>query len=393
MVASPYRIDKGWTVSKIAKSQLAFIFIHLVVVASLIVFFRRHYSIVQIALMYLAFLIFFFSWKIFPYYLRNLLTPKVPAKNYVVIGRNEIALSIRRYYLMNPELRFRFFGYFDICQLDNELVNIRKYCVDKSIHEIIFCTTDLKKEVLQMLIGFGLDSLIKTRIVTSPVITPQTISFDPLESNPGLNYNLLPLDIYGNRFAKRTFDLVFSTFFILSVLSWLLPLIAVLIKIDSKGPVFFIQKRNGRGNRPFPCFKFRTMIVNYESDTKQATSNDSRVTKIGRYLRKSSIDELPQFLNVFIGDMSIIGPRPHPVNLNEKFAPIVQKLKSRHYVKPGITGLAQALGYRGETSTLFDMKSRITLDRFYIENWSFGLDMRIIYLTVISLIRGSEKAY
>jgi lipopolysaccharide/colanic/teichoic acid biosynthesis glycosyltransferase len=135
------------------------------------------------------------------------------------------------------------------------------------------------------------------------------------------------------------------------------------------------------------------MVVNQESDTKQATKDDDRITQLGKFLRKSSIDELPQFINVLMGDMSLIGPRPHPIKLNEEFAKHINNIMARHYVKPGITGLAQCMGYRGETKDLADMENRVRLDRYYIENWSFWLDIRIIFLTIVSLLRGSEKAY
>lgn len=135
------------------------------------------------------------------------------------------------------------------------------------------------------------------------------------------------------------------------------------------------------------------MSFEKDAEFKQAAKNDPRITKIGKFLRKSSFDELPQFINVFLGEMSLIGPRPHPIKLNERFEPLISNIMSRHYVKPGITGLAQCMGYRGETQTLADMENRVRLDRYYIENWSFWLDIKIIFLTIVSLIRGSDKAY
>ncbi|MEQ9413444.1 MAG: sugar transferase, partial [Cyclobacteriaceae bacterium] len=170
-------------------------------------------------------------------------------------------------------------------------------------------------------------------------------------------------------------------------------IVAILIKIDSKGPVLFLQKRGGMSNMPFNCLKFRTMTYQKDAEFRQATTNDPRITKIGKFLRKSSIDEFPQFINVLLGDMSLIGPRPHPIKLNEEFAEKIKIMMSRHYVKPGITGLAQCMGYRGETRDLADMENRVRLDRHYIENWTFWLDIKIIFLTVVSLIRGSDKAY
>ena len=177
------------------------------------------------------------------------------------------------------------------------------------------------------------------------------------------------------------------------ILSWLVPLIGLLIKLESKGPVFFKQNRHGRNNKLFLCYKFRTMVVNQLSDTKQATKNDPRITRVGSILRKTSIDEVPQFINVFLGSMSVVGPRPHPIKLNEEFAPQIDRFFQRHAVKPGITGLAQAKGFRGETSQFNDMYGRVKLDRFYVKNWSLFLDLKIIILTIISIIKSNENAY
>lgn len=135
------------------------------------------------------------------------------------------------------------------------------------------------------------------------------------------------------------------------------------------------------------------MILDEKADFVQAKQNDPRITRVGKFLRKTSLDEFPQFMNVLMGDMSIVGPRPHPIKLNDDFSSKIRKLMSRHYVKPGITGLAQCMGYRGETKSFLEMKNRITLDRFYVENWTMFFDIKIILQTAISLIRGSEKAY
>jgi exopolysaccharide biosynthesis polyprenyl glycosylphosphotransferase len=204
---------------------------------------------------------------------------------------------------------------------------------------------------------------------------------------------VIPLDESINQLLKRTFDLAFTILFCIIVLSWLVPLIALLIKLDSRGPVFFVQQRNGEKSIPFGCIKFRTMVVNQEADLTQATKGDSRITQIGKFLRKSSIDEFPQFINVLIGDMSLIGPRPHMLKHNEQYSKLIENFLGRHYIKPGITGLAQCMGYRGETKNLSDMENRVRLDRYYIENWSFWLDIKIVFLTVVSLIRGSDKAF
>lgn len=192
---------------------------------------------------------------------------------------------------------------------------------------------------------------------------------------------------------KRGLDIVLSLLIVILVCSWLFPLIALMIKSTSKGPVLFKQLRHGRNNVPFYCFKFRTMIVNDESDTKQATRNDPRITKVGAVLRKTSLDELPQFLNVLMGEMSIVGPRPHAIPMNDKFSEGIDNFMFRHAVKPGITGLAQSKGFRGETIDFYDIYSRCKLDLFYIKNWSLLLDIKIMVWTFASLLLSNKKAY
>jgi len=200
-------------------------------------------------------------------------------------------------------------------------------------------------------------------------------------------------DIYSKRILKRVFDIAFSFFTLVFVLSWLFPIIAILIKLDSNGSVFFKQLRHGRDNQLFYCYKFRTMVKNKDADIKQATVNDSRITRIGKFLRKSSLDELPQIVNVLLGDMSIVGPRPQAVPMNIEFAKEIDNFMSRHQVKPGITGLAQSKGYRGEISSYHELHSRFRLDFFYVRNWCLIFDIKIIIDTAVSLMTKSEKAY
>ncbi|HMZ48484.1 MAG TPA: sugar transferase, partial [Flavobacteriales bacterium] len=177
------------------------------------------------------------------------------------------------------------------------------------------------------------------------------------------------------------------------VLSWLIPLLALAVKLSSPGPVFFKQTRLGEGKKKFSCYKFRSMRVNKEADSKQATKNDPRVTKVGAFLRKSNLDEMPQFLNVLLGQMSVVGPRPHPLKLNDQFRDIIDKYMVRHFVRPGITGWAQVNGFRGETRTPELMEKRVDLDVWYLENWSFKLDLKIIVKTVTNMLGKDERAY
>jgi lipopolysaccharide/colanic/teichoic acid biosynthesis glycosyltransferase len=206
-----------------------------------------------------------------------------------------------------------------------------------------------------------------------------------------LNLRKDPFENLLNRGVKRAFDLAFSLVVILAVFPWLFPLIALFIKLSSKGQVFFKQLRSGKGNRPFLCYKFRTMRLNSLSDKLQATKNDSRITPIGRFLRNTSMDELPQFFNVFLGNMSVVGPRPHMLLHTEKYSKEINKYMARHFVKQGITGLAQVHGCRGETTDKSMMDKRIQWDLRYIENWSFYSDLKIIFLTLTEMLRGKIK--
>ncbi len=193
--------------------------------------------------------------------------------------------------------------------------------------------------------------------------------------------------------ARRILEILLVSVFLFLIASWLFPIIALMIKMESKGPVFYKQLRHGQNNVPFYCLKFRSMKFEPEGDFKQATKGDARVTKVGAFLRKSSLDELPQLINVLIGEMAIVGPRPHAIPMNKEFADKMEYFMCRHMVKPGITGLAQAKGYRGEIIDLFDMNARLRYDLFYIKNWSLLFDLKIILLTFHSLIFANKNAY
>lgn len=202
-----------------------------------------------------------------------------------------------------------------------------------------------------------------------------------------------PLENIFNRMFKRLFDCVFSVFVIVFIFSWLFPLLAIAIKLESRGPVFFTQKRSGRDNRPFTCYKFRSMRVNKEAHEVQATRGDKRITRIGKLLRRTSIDELPQFFNVLIGNMSVVGPRPHMIAHTKQYSRMIDRYMIRHFLKPGITGWAQTNGLRGETKTVDDMLERVEADVWYLENWSFLLDLKIIILTIRNAISGDKNVF
>ncbi len=195
-----------------------------------------------------------------------------------------------------------------------------------------------------------------------------------------------------NAQIKRLFDILFSGLVLLVLSVSLFPVIALLIKIDSSGPILFRQLRPGRNNRLFWCYKFRTMKVNDQIEV-QASKNDTRITRIGAFLRKTSLDELPQFFNVLIGDMSVVGPRPNMQNQLLYYSKHIPEYPIRHTITPGITGYAQVSGFRGETKELYLMKKRVEYDLEYMQNWSLSFDIKIIWLTILNMIKGEENAY
>ena len=224
-------------------------------------------------------------------------------------------------------------------------------------------------------------------------VIPDLVEYDfnnffisKIESVPFINVNKLPLDSVYNQFLKRSFDVVFSFLISIIFLSWMIPIFGLLIKISSKGPVFFIQNREGYKGVFFRCIKFRTMILNIDSDSKWADDNDKRLTKIGKFLRLTAIDEMPQFLNVLFGEMSVVGPRPHPIKLNKEYHSKITMFNKRHRFKPGITGLAQSKGFSGFISGINDMRDRVKMDVFYFKNWNLILDFKIVVITAFKMI-------
>ena len=205
---------------------------------------------------------------------------------------------------------------------------------------------------------------------------------------PVLVHRKEPLEYLHNRWLKRLGDIIFSVLVILAVCSWLFPLLALIIKMTSKGPVFFKQERTGLHNDEFIIYKFRSMRPNKEADQKQATAGDQRLTGFGKFIRQFNLDELPQFFNVLKGEMSVVGPRPHMVAHTKEYTGLMDRYMVRHFAKPGITGLAQINGLRGEVTNTTDIEERVKTDVYYIENWSVLLDIKIILTTIYQSIIG-----
>ncbi|MDT0686063.1 undecaprenyl-phosphate glucose phosphotransferase [Autumnicola psychrophila] len=318
--------------------------------------------------------------------------------NVVVIGRDKNLKKIRKVF-DEPDLGYRYMGYFDNQASNSEtylgaIQDSFQYVVDNHVNEIYCMVSKLTQEELKTLITFADNNLKKLKIVPdNKEIFSRAMSIELYDSIPVLNMRGSPMDGEYARIVKRTFDIVFSSLVIILLLSWITPILYVLIKLESPGPLYFKQKRNGVNCKIFWCHKFRSMTVSSDANSAMATRNDVRVTRIGRILRKTSLDELPQFIDVFLGHMSVVGPRPHMQQHTSQYGTTVDKYLVRHLVKPGITGLAQIKGYRGEIIRKADIINRVRLDIFYLEKWSLLLDLNIIFQTVINALKGEEKAY
>ena len=289
------------------------------------------------------------------------------------------------------------YGY-RVYEFPNEEINItelQNFWREKEIHTVFIPTQNhLSKKLLEEINREAENDKIKISLIPS-AIQNEFFQYDLgyIETQPILTPSKFPLNYYSNAIIKRSFDILFSLLVLIFIATWLFPIIALLIKLDSKGSVFFKQKRYGFHDEVFECLKFRTMIENEESTTKTTSQNDSRITKIGRFLRKTSLDEMPQFINVLRGDMSVVGPRPHMLLIDEFYKAKIGRYSVRSLVKPGITGLAQVSGLRGDTGEMeIEMKKRILADSFYVKNWSLTLDIIIILKTILLVIKGDQKA-
>ena len=323
-------------------------------------------------------------------------------KNYrkvVFIGFDDSTKKVSKLFSSEDNFGFRILGFFSnkgykSKEYLGKIEDSFSFILDNEVDEIYCSAGDLSKEEVAKFLNFA--NINKKIIKLVPELKDlyrKNLLVEYYGSIPILKLKELPFEKVEVRFFKRIFDIVFSLIMIVLVLSWLIPVLFVIVKLDSRGPLFFKQKRRGLRGGEFYCFKFRSMKLNKFSDEKQVSLNDDRVTKIGSFLRKSSFDELPQFINVLLGDMSVVGPRPHMSKQSLAFEKEVNNYILRNAVKPGITGLAQVSGYRGEIKKRSDIENRVRLDIFYIENWSFFLDVKIIIKTVFNLFSGEEKAY
>jgi putative colanic acid biosynthesis UDP-glucose lipid carrier transferase len=313
----------------------------------------------------------------------------------VIVGNGKSTIQLGEFFNENPDYGYKLEKVFTLTPNKKEQIDeCFDFVLENKIDEIYCSLSDLSNSDVNKFIDFTDNNLkILKFLPDNKEILARNLIFDYYDYIPIISLRNIPLDEVANKIIKRIFDIVFSLLIIVGILSWLIPILALLIRLESKGSVFFKQKRNGLNYKEFYCYKFRSMRLNEIADLYQVSKNDPRITRVGKFIRKTSIDELPQFFNVLLGDMSVVGPRPHMVSHTEMYARRIDKFMVRHFIKPGITGLAQTKGFRGEVENDKDIIYRVKFDIFYLENWSLLLDIKIIFLTVINAIKGEEKAY
>lgn len=325
-----------------------------------------------------------------------------PHSRFVIVGTSRIGHDLHRFLTMHDPLANQCLGFFADGPVPKEfqplvrgnLTDLKQFCVQEKVDEIYFAMPLDQTDLIQELSSFADDNFMTFRIVPDFEGTlHKGVNVHYHSHGPILTVRRHPLGLRANQTVKRLFDLAFSGFVIVGIFPFIMPILAVLIKLDSPGPVFFKQLRPGKRNQLFPCYKLRTMRTNLSGLELQATKGDARVTRFGRFLRSSSLDELPQFFNVWLGHMSVVGPRPNMVSQLEEYSKHISTYAQRHTVTPGITGYAQVNGYRGETRAEGAMEKRVEYDLKYVENWSLLLDLQIIFQTVRNIIVGEKNAY
>ncbi|TDI74244.1 MAG: exopolysaccharide biosynthesis polyprenyl glycosylphosphotransferase, partial [Bacteroidetes bacterium] len=312
-----------------------------------------------------------------------------------ILGLNQKTDQLRKFFDDNPEYGYDLKQIFDLSGPDKaSMEECLDFIKNNNIDEIYSSVAELSNENLTKLTDFADNNLkILKFLPDNKEIYTKRLDFTYYGFLPILSMRKIPIEEPFNKFIKRGFDITLALLIILGILSWLTPLLGLIIKLETKGPVFFKQRRNGLDYKEFFCYKFRSMRPNPMANLHQVRKDDPRITRIGKVIRKTSIDELPQFINVLKGEMSVVGPRPHMVSHTHMYAERVDKFMVRHFIKPGITGLAQVSGYRGEVEDENHIINRVKYDIFYLENWSLILDLKIVSQTVYNTFRGEERAY
>lgn len=321
------------------------------------------------------------------------------ARKVVILGQGPFSQALARFFNSEKAFGYQFMGFFDTPNREagfrGDVAALKRFCLEEEIDEIYFTGTSGQEAIIEDIARFADQHFMYFRLAADSELLAQkagqvnTYYFDEV---PVMGLRREPLASRFNQALKRAFDIVFSLGVLAILVPFVFPIIALAIRWESKGPIFFLQDRPGKKNKLFKCYKFRSMRVNNEGH-KQATKNDARITKVGAFLRKTSLDELPQFINVLLGDMSVVGPRPNMIKQLEYYSQHIENYSFRHFVTPGITGYAQVNGFRGETKTIELMEKRVEYDIEYMKRWSLWFDIQIIFKTAWNMVKGEDMAY
>lgn len=393
--------QRSLTLDKAFINSLKGLLIHALVFMSLAAFLHLDYSMTFYVIFYAILCLIFPVINVLSHFWLKKARRKGRYRTRVaIVGTNSNAIRLSEAMLRDTGFGFDIVGFFDPDPKEGfpgthlgDMEALEEYAQKNLIDEIYFTMTNDKTELMPGTVRIADNHMLNFYYV--PNISRYVngaFELNNIGVVPVMSLRKNPLSNTWNRARKRAFDLLFSSIFLLFSPLIFIP-IAIGIKLSSPGPIFFRQERTGHRGRSFRCFKFRTMRVNADADKAQATADDPRKTRFGDFLRRTSLDELPQFINVWLGDMSIVGPRPHMLKHTNDYTELIDKYMVRHVVKPGITGWAQVNGYRGITDQLWKMEKRVECDVWYIENWTFSLDLKIIVRTVMNALRGEKNAF
>jgi Undecaprenyl-phosphate glucose phosphotransferase len=324
-------------------------------------------------------------------------------RNLLIIGAEEIGEKFREVIIKYPEFGHRFIGFIDNSpgkDVIGTISELDKIIKENNVEDVVITLHNNSNENLDEIVSVCNKNAVKIHVIPDYFkFLSGRFQISTVSNLPVITIRDEPLNEVIRRFIKRVFDIFFSLIIIIFFLSWLMPLVSLLIRLDSTGPALFIQDRFGMRKKPFKCLKFRTLTYQKKSSVEfePIVHKDPRVTRIGKVLRKTNLDEIPQFINVLKGDMSVVGPRPHPIGVEMVYEKIFEEIKMRYNVRPGVTGWAQINGLRGEVVNEEENRKRILekmkYDLWYIENWSMKLDFQIILITIWHMIKGDTKGF
>jgi len=400
----PIRIHKPIVhVDKVVEQALSTVSLHIILFITCLFFlyqeiFSIHFVITYYLVLYIAFVIWrVTARKIITFYRRT-------GHNYrtlVIAGAQERGQDLYAELVNESSAGYKILGFFDDNSslqkqvgdlLLGNIADLEQFVSENEIDEIYCTLPNSQSDIVIHLMNFCEKNQVKFYLVPEYFsYIKKSLILESIATVPLLSIKPEPLEYAHNRLIKRFFDVFFSLIVLVTVFPMLYVVFGILIKISSPGPILFKQLRTGIYGKDFYCYKFRTMKLNGDADKKQATRDDPRITRIGAFLRKTNLDEMPQFVNVLKGEMSIVGPRPHMLSHTELYSSLIDKYMIRHLVQPGITGWAQITGFRGEINEIGQMDERVKRDVWYIENWTFFFDLKIVFLTTLSMFRKERK--